>query len=87
MFTSSIHNLRTSDCRDAASNYLRKAGEVHGTVEIQISIGKLQKTSNYSYTLHLLCYRSYCMSSNMLATLSLSVFMRPPRGPESPWVL
>lgn len=26
--------------RDAASSYLRKAGEVHGSVEIHISIGK-----------------------------------------------
>lgn len=26
--------------RDAASDYLRKAGDTHGTVEIQISIGK-----------------------------------------------
>lgn len=29
--------------RAAASNYLRKAGETHGTVEILVSVGKLLK--------------------------------------------
>lgn len=41
-----FHNLKyLRTCRVAAGNYLRKAGEIHGTVEIHISIGKFYKYS------------------------------------------
>lgn len=36
-----LSNLIIPLLRAAASNYLKKAGETHGTVEIHISIGKL----------------------------------------------
>jgi hypothetical protein len=46
--------------RAAASNYLRKAGETHGTVEIHISVGKLLKyawSMKHTYATLALCWQ------------------------------
>lgn len=70
-FNLSVYNILVTGgfSRVAASNYLRKAGETHGTVSIDISVGKHTKYMQVIFHFTDLNIIIFCIYSSKIFSL------------------